>query len=168
MVAQEVKTLLILRHAKSSWDDGSLPDHDRPLNRRGERDAPRMGRYLVENALVPDLVLSSTARRARQTALSVMEECGWRGELRLVRSLYLAEPADYATAVQSAPPACERVLLVGHNPGLESLIEGLTGESLTMPTAALAVLELAAGAWSDLSLDGRTKIASNCRPKDLD
>jgi phosphohistidine phosphatase len=168
VVAEEVKTLLILRHAKSSWDDGSLPDHDRPLNGRGKRDAPRMGRYLVESALAPHIVLASTARRARATAMKVMEECGWQGELRLLRSLYLAEPTDYVLALRTAPAAAERALVVGHNPGLESLIEGLTGESLAMPTAALAVLSVDVGSWAELSLDGRAKIASNCRPKDLD
>ena len=127
-----MKTLLILRHAKSSWDDGSIPDHDRPLNGRGKRDAPRMGRYLVESGLAPHVVLASTARRARDTAMAVMEECGWQGELRLLRSLYLAEPTDYVLALRSVPAAEERALVVGHNPGLESLIEGLTGESLTM------------------------------------
>ena len=78
-----MKKIYILRHAKSSWKDEGLPDHDRPLNKRGKRDAPRMGRLLAEEGLVPDLIVSSTAKRAHKTTTEVADACGYKGEIAL-------------------------------------------------------------------------------------
>ena len=90
-----MKTLLILRHAKSDWETPDVADHDRPLNGRGKRDAPRMGRLLRDENLVPDLIISSTAKRARKTAKLVAEASGYEGEIRLAETLYLAGPEAY-------------------------------------------------------------------------
>jgi len=89
---ENMKTLLILRHAKSSWKDEALPDHDRPLNKRGKEDAPRMGKLLHDEDLVPELILSSDARRARSTTELVVEESHFEGEVIYSRDLYAAEP----------------------------------------------------------------------------
>ena len=86
-----MKTLLILRHAKSSWKDDSLPDHDRPLNKRGKQDAPLVGRLDSRKDLMPDLILSSTAKRARATVELVAEESNYQGEIEYSRDLYAAE-----------------------------------------------------------------------------
>ncbi|MFG0335704.1 MAG: SixA phosphatase family protein, partial [Maioricimonas sp. JB049] len=83
-----MKTLLLMRHAKSSWADPSKADHDRPLNARGKRDAPRMGQWLLEQNLVPDRIVSSTARRARKTASRVASGCGYTAEIVHERALY--------------------------------------------------------------------------------
>ena len=90
-----MKTLLIMRHAKSSWKEQDLPDHDRPLNKRGKNDAPRMEKLLKDEDLVPDLIMSSTAVRAKKTAELVAKTCKYKGKIVLDRSLYGAEPAAY-------------------------------------------------------------------------
>ena len=90
-----MKTLLIMRHAKSSWKEQDLPDHDRPLNKRGKNDAPRMGKLLKDEDLVPDLIMSSTAVRAKKTAELVAKACKYKGKIVLNHSLYGAEPAAY-------------------------------------------------------------------------
>ncbi len=162
----DVKTLLLLRHAKSSWSDSSLDDHDRPLNKRGKRDAPRMARFIVDSGWVPDIIISSTAARARATALAVAEACDWSPKLSLQRDLYLASPSDYLAALEEVPPQAARVLMVGHNPGIEELADQLSGITVFMPTAALVVLESSAP-FAEFSSHG-ANIVGNHRPKELD
>jgi phosphohistidine phosphatase len=128
-----MKTLLILRHAKSSWKDAELEDHDRPLNKRGEHDAPRMGHLLREEDLVPDLILSSTAKRARKTAEAVAEASGYTGEVELIPELYGGGPEAYLETLHNLPGENLRVLVVGHNPDLEELVEMLTGKRSACP-----------------------------------
>lgn len=162
-----MKTLLILRHAKSSWEDASLPDHDRPLSKRGKRDAPRMGRLLKEEGLRPDLILSSTAKRARRTAEAVAEECGYEDEVRLNRDLYAAGPEEILHVLKGLAEDPERVMVVGHNPGLEELVSGLTGEEERMPTAALAQVRLVIEAWNELDEDTHGALVNVWRPREL-
>ena len=143
-----MKTLLILRHAKSSWKFPDLTDHDRPLNRRGKRDAPRMGRTLRERELVPDLVISSTATRAMDTASAVAKQSGYKGKRIKIESLYAAEPTTYLAVLRELADNYQRVLIVGHNPGIEELIEMLTGEIHIIPTCTLAQIEFDIEKWS--------------------
>ena len=121
-----MKTLLILRHAKSSWKHPELSDHDRPLNKRGKHDAPLMGRLLKEKELVPDLIISSTAVRAKDTALVVGEVVGYTKKISFLSSLYSASPDAYIQAINdiAGDNNYSTILVVGHNPGLEELIEG--------------------------------------------
>src|SRR5262245_35485739 len=137
-----MKTLLLLRHAKSSWKYPDLADHDRPLNKRGKVIAPRMGQLLKDENLVPDLILSSTAARAQTTAHKVARASGYEGDIRVTRELYETGPAAYLALLQAIPEEHARVLVVGHNPDLEVLLEQLTDEAETLPTAALALVEL--------------------------
>lgn len=162
-----MKTLLLLRHAKSSWKHPELADHDRPLNKRGKRTAPHMGALLQDEGLIPDLILCSSAVRAHTTALLVAKACAYAGEIKQTRQLYLAEPEDYVEVVCQVPEKHARVLVVGHNPGLEALIEALTGEAMAMPTAALAQVELSLKRWSDLDTDTDCKLVNVWSPKDL-
>jgi phosphohistidine phosphatase len=167
-----MKTLLILRHAKSSWKDESLPDHDRPLNKRGKQDAPRMGKLLRDEGLIPDLILSSDARRARATIELVAQECRYDGEIVFLRELYAAEPEAYLEALAQRGGDAASVMIVGHNPGLEELLEELTGERLPLPTAALAQVTLPIEHWSELGANARDdmpqgKLVNLWRPKDL-
>lgn len=162
-----MKTLLILRHAKSSWDDPALADHDRPLNKRGKRDAPRMGQLLRDQGLTPDLVISSSAKRAAKTAQAVAEASGYEGEILLRDELYAAEPEAYIGVLKRLGEAHESVLVVGHNPGLEELVDLLTGESLHLPTAALAQVSLPVEEWTDLSDETRGKLVGSWNPKSL-
>jgi phosphohistidine phosphatase len=153
-----MKLLSILRHAKSSWKDAELDDHDRPLNRRGSRDAPRVGRLLREHGLLPEVILCSTARRARETAGHVSREAGFPGEVRFSRRLYLARPDAYLEVLALLPDDVGHALVIGHNPGLEELLEALVGEPHTLPTAALALVELPLDAWSRLpGAEGRLR-----------
>ena len=145
-----MRLLSILRHAKSSWKDSSLDDHDRPLNKRGSRDAPRVGEWLLEQGLVPDAILSSTARRARETALAVAAATGFPDEVCFTRRLYLATPETYLEALRSLPETCRHAMVVGHNPGIEELVAVMVGTNETMPTAALAVVELPIESWGQV------------------
>lgn len=163
-----MKTLLILRHAKSSWKHPGLADHDRPLNKRGNRDAPRVGLLLGQQALTPDLIISSTAERARGTAAQVADGSGYGGPVELDRQLYLAEPEAIVDVVRSLGGEASRVLVVGHNPGLEELVARLTGRAEVLPTAALAQIELPLVEWAALRAFTRGRLAALWRPKELD
>ena len=149
-----MKTLLILRHAKSNWKDAGLLDHDRPLNKRGKRDTPRVGRLILQQGLVPDLIMSSTAKRARSTAKRVAKACGYSGEIQLIPLFYHAPAGIFIEALNHLPDDYSRAMVVGHNPGMEDLVARL-GRSCTMPTAALANISLPIDKWS--ALDGATK-----------
>jgi len=159
-----MKTLLILRHAKSSWKQ-PVDDHDRPLNKRGKADAPRMGRVLRDGGLLPDLIVSSTARRARKTAEKVAQHAGYEGSIELSPDLYLAGPGAYRRLLREISADFERVLVVGHNPGLEMLLEAATGVGETLPTAALAHVRLAVDAWRDFDLNGEGELIEVWRPR---
>jgi phosphohistidine phosphatase len=163
-----MKTLLVLRHAKSSWSDGSLADHDRPLNERGERDAPRMGDRVRQHRLVPDLIISSDAVRARMTADAVAQAAGYGKEIRFEPLLYGAAPDDILVVLRAAEPNAKTVMIVGHNPGLEALVGHLTGERQDMPTAALAQIELPIDRWRDLDESVRGTLVDLWRPKEAE
>lgn len=161
------KTVLILRHAKSSWANGTLADHDRPLNARGNRDAPRMGRLLRREGLLPDLIITSTARRARATAELVGAAAGYEGEIEATRDFYLAPPPAYVRRLRALPSHVGRVLVVGHNPGMEELVEVLVGAEERFPTAALAQVALPIASWSELTLRTAGELLNLWRPKEL-
>ena len=163
-----MKTLLILRHAKSSWKQPGLADHDRPLNRRGNRDAPRVGLLLRRQALTPDLIVSSTAERARATAVQVADGAGCGSPVELDRRLYLAEPEAIVDVVRNLGGEASRVLVVGHNPGLQELVARLTGRDELLPTAALAQIELPSADWAELRTFSPGRLAGLWRPKELD
>lgn len=161
-----MKTLLILRHAKSSWDDSALDDHERPLNVRGEKDAPQMGRLARTEGLAPELILSSDAVRARQTAAEMADATG--GKILLDARLYHADADEILAVVRSTVEEnVATALIVGHNPGLEDLIAQLTGEHERMPTAALAQIALPIERWSDLDASIRGTLIGLWRPKEL-
>ena len=162
-----MKTLLVLRHAKSSWDDPALGDHERPLNKRGRRDAPRMGELVREYGLIPDVVISSDAVRARRTAEAVAEAARYAGEILLDPRLYLAWPDDILSLLQRVREKAETVMIVGHNPGLEQLVEQLTGERQDLPTATLAQIGLPLDQWRDLKLSTRGRLVGLWRPEEL-
>ena len=163
-----MKTLLILRHAKSSWKDESLTDFERPLNKRGLRDAPRIGRLLQDEGLVPDVIFSSSAQRAVETAQLVVEESEFAGELHRRDDLYLAPPAQYLSLLYNDGGDHASILLIGHNPGMQMLVSHLAGQSETMPTAALAWFELPIDDWSQLAANPTGNLRMVWRPKEID
>lgn len=152
-----MKTLLLLRHAKSSWKKTDMPDHERPLNKRGKKEAPMVGNYLKANNLMPGLIVSSTARRAHETAQAVAKACGFDGEINLNQDLYLSDPASYLDILGCLPDEASCVLVVGHNPDVENLLTLLTDVKEHMTTACLAVIDLPISSWQELSeaTDGR-------------
>jgi len=163
-----VKRLLVLRHAKSSWDDASLADWKRPLSARGERDAPRIGVLLRDRSLMPDIIITSDAVRAHTTARAVAEAAGYAGEIVVEPALYHADPDDVLALLKiMSDERARAVLIVGHNPGLEDLIEQLTGERHDLPTAALVHLALPIDRWREIDAAGGATVVDIWRPKDL-
>ena len=163
-----LKTLLVLRHAKSSWNNPALGDHMRPLNTRGRRDAPRIGDLLREQRLTPDLIVSSDAVRARLTAEAVAETARYGGKILLDPNLYLASAADIVAVLRAVGEnQTDRVMIVGHNPGLADLVAQLTGEPEDLPTAALAHVVLPIDQWRDLDASTRGTLLMVWRPKDF-
>lgn len=165
--------LLILRHAKSAWNTDAPTDFERPLNKRGRVDAPRMGRHLAEQGLVPDYVVSSPAMRARQTVIAVCAPLGITEEqIHWDPRIYHASTGALMDVLNESPKKAQRVMIAGHNPGLEMLVRTLSRERVPMPadyklmpTAAVAHLSFD-GDWSDL--DGDTaELLSLTRVKSL-
>jgi phosphohistidine phosphatase len=144
-----MQTLILLRHAKSSWDSQALADFDRPLNERGLRDAPRMGKELARHKILPDLVLCSPARRARQTLELFKGPAGLTTEPVYEPRIYNASSRDLLEVLHELPDQHACVMLLGHNPGLEDLFARLTERVEHLPTAALTCLELTADSWRD-------------------
>ena len=170
-----VKTVLLLRHAKSSWDQPHLDDFSRPLAPRGRKAAPRIGRYLAEEALIPDRVLCSAARRAVETWELVADSLGGKPLVEILREIYHASLHDLLDLIHHLPDNEATVLLVGHNPTFESLALDLTGSGneeafrtmeIKYPTAGLAILEFPAGKWEEVGR-ARGVLRDFIRPKDL-
>jgi len=155
----------VLRHAKSSWADTSLDDWQRPLNDRGRREAPRVGKWLRDRALVPDLIVTSGAVRARETAAAVADAAAYTREIVVEPSLYHATPADAIAVLKSISNQTARtVLIVGHNPGLEDLVSRLSGEHHDLVTAAIVELAVPIDRWSELDLTIAASIGETWQP----
>lgn len=162
-----MKTLLLMRHAKSSWKDATMRDFERPLNERGRKSAPVMGRLLRRRKPLPDLVVSSPAERARTTAALVTESAALHAPLRYDERIYEATASQLLEVVAQLDEAADTALLVGHNPGMEELIETLTGAHERMPTAALACITLDVEKWSKARA-GAGRLEWVERPKEID
>jgi phosphohistidine phosphatase len=162
-----MKRLLLMRHAKSSWGEASLADFERPLNERGLKAAPLVGRFIRKQKLRPELILSSPAERARQTAALVAEAARLDAPLRYDERIYEATPARLFEVVSQVEEGVGELLLVGHNPGLEGFLEMLAGESRRMPTAALARVALDVEKWNRVRV-GVGRVELFVKPKELD
>jgi phosphohistidine phosphatase len=144
-----MKTLYIIRHAKSSWDFINLPDYERPLNNRGKRDAPMMGRRFKAREILPDCLVSSPARRARETAEAISAEIGFPDE-RIVyeRNIYEAGIISLLQTIETFPEEVSSAFFVGHNPGMTDLAEYLSGEQIgNLPTCGIACIEMDINSW---------------------
>lgn len=162
-----MKTLFLMRHAKSSWDNVSLADHDRPLNPRGEKAAPLMAQWLNDQDCLPEYIVSSTANRAKSTANLLIENLHQEIEWVTDRRLYHASPLEMAEVIRDIDGSINRLMLVGHNPGMESTINQLTGDYERMPTAAIAVLELEIDNWFEVTHSTNATLLHIWRPKEL-
>lgn len=162
-----MKTLLLMRHGKASWKDVKKDeDKLRPLTKKGEKDAKTMMDLLEEKGVLPQVIFTSTAKRARDTATIFIAQCC--GEITLIAldSLYMAEPSIVIDCLRAMQDSHEKVMVIGHNPGLESLLQHLTGKVESLSTANIALLELPIEHWSDLSLDTFTEKWEKWKPKD--
>lgn len=163
-----MKTLFILRHAKSSWKDETLADHERPLNKRGQKDARAMGKLMKELEIEPDLILSSSAVRARETIRLATEKAGYRGKVQILDELYAFEPGPFLDAITHLDDQISSVMLVGHNPAMEELLAGITGETQPLPTAALVQIQLPIDHWKETAFGMHAKIVGRWKPKELE
>ena len=158
-----MRRLLLARHAKSSWGDPSLADHDRPLNGRGRRAAPLVAAALAERGFVPDAVYSSSSQRTRETWELMAPHFGGHPHVEFLSELYLASPRAVLRTIASAPPTAQTLMVLGHNPSTHALAAYLarTGTAArrdrvirSFPTGAVAVIELARDDWSEAEAGG--------------
>ncbi len=144
-----MKRLVVMRHAKSDWSSGARRDHDRPLSGRGKRAAERMGRLLSEIDQAPDLVVTSSAVRARRTAEIAAGAGRWGATIEVEPELYGTSPPAALTVVARTPDSVERLMIVGHEPTWSALVHELTGGAVQMKTATVAIIDLYLGtSWS--------------------
>lgn len=171
-----MKTLMLLRHAKSDWSAPDLADHDRPLNERGEAAADRMARYFADQGLRPGLILCSTARRTRETLSHLLTAWKSPPPARFEKALYLASPRTLQSLIQRTDPGQDSLLLIGHNPGMQVLAASLasTGPKAALadiaekfPTGALAILTFDGKDWNAVR-PGAGTLARFIKPRQLD
>jgi phosphohistidine phosphatase len=174
-VEHSMRTLLLLRHAKSSWETPEVADMDRPLAPRGREAAPRMARLMAKQGWRPDLVLCSHAARVRETWQLMAPALGERVACKTLRTIYLGAPSQLLATLRRADKAANKLMLIGHNPGLATLATRLCGAgpkkslekmSNKFPTGALAVIACDLDDWSELNL-GAGRLEAFVRPKDL-
>ena len=173
MASDATRRLILLRHAKSDWPD--VPDLDRPLAKRGRRDAPRVGRWLHEHRYQPDVVVVSTARRTQQTWDLVAPELGGSPAVRFEPRAYAASALTLLYLAQELPSRYRTALFIAHNPGLSDLAASLAAPATTtdngprpaisLPTAAVAVFEFP-GDWPSLT-PGQGRLIDHVIPRDL-
>jgi len=170
-----MKTLLLLRHAKSSWSDPGRADHDRELNRRGEKAAPFMGRFLREQILVPDLIWCSTAARAVQTLGLLGRDFAGHADVIYNEDLYMAGERTLLESLHHTHDEAKTVMIIGHNPGMENFAQALYGDGdadmraqmeRKYPTCALAHFEFDVEKWADTDF-GTGRLMGFTKVKDL-
>jgi len=159
-----MKNLLIMRHAKSSWKDSNLADHERPLKKRGLKDAAEVGKILKRKGLVPDKILSSDAVRAADTATVVADKCGYKNEIEFTNRLYMAESSAIIDLIHSQPNSVKTLMLVGHNPGMEALVQLLSRKIESLATANVAFFQVDIKSWKDLTLESKVKLKNFWMP----
>lgn len=161
-----MKKLFIIRHAKSSWKDYSLDDFDRPLNKRGFKNAPFMGDYLEARRITPDIILSSPALRAKTTAKIIANKIEYNKKIVYEKSIYEADTRTLHNTLNALDNRYNIVFLIGHNPGLNLLVESYVGLNENIPTCGVVELEVQADSWKDISSEN-IKLLSFNYPKKL-
>jgi len=159
--------LILMRHAKSDWGDPSLSDHERPLNGRGKRDSPRMADWLAEHRCIPDVVLSSSSSRTRETLQLMCEQWSEEPTVSFTDTLYLAAPDSILDCVRSDAMDSHCLMVLAHNPGISYLASILAGRSMEMPTAAVAIFKVELDDWHDLRESTPLELTEFMRPKAL-
>lgn len=163
-----MKTLYLLRHAKSSWDEPGQSDHERPLNKRGRKAAPRMGELMAERDLLPDAIFCSTAVRAKETLEHIVSSSGYCGPVTYEERLYLAPVETYLELLEEIDDDISSVMTIAHNPGMAGVFAYFTGRGIHFPTAALARIEIPIESWRELESAPAGRLVEFWRPKELD
>ncbi|MGO4581723.1 histidine phosphatase family protein [Cupriavidus sp. 2TAF22] len=154
-----MKTLFLVRHAKSSRDDPSLPDRQRPLDDRGRRDASKMGKRLADRGVEPDLLVSSPALRALTTAQLIADKIGYkRKDIVVDERIYASSPDKLLAVICALDNGLDRVMLVGHNPEFTDLAHRLSSTIIDMPTCAVVEFHFDAKAWADVAETGSARV----------
>lgn len=147
-----MKVLLLVRHAKSSWDDPSLDDVDRPLGKRGKKDAPEMGERLKKRGIMPDILLSSPAKRARSTAKKIAKRIGYpREKIRIVNEIYEGGPDRMLDILKNIPDDPGSIMLFGHNPDITEFANLLSGINIyNIPTCGIVSIHFQTDDWQQV------------------
>ena len=170
-----MKTLILMRHAKSAWDAGQIADHDRSLSSRGRETAPLMGAWMVEQKLKPDMVLCSTATRVAETLALLRPTLPDKIDVKEKEALYMALPREILAVISKVKDKVDTLLVLGHNPGIGSLAHWLAGQGDKralermrdkFPTAGIAVIDFDIAAWRELDGEQGT-LRQFMTPKDL-
>lgn len=160
-----MKTLIVLRHGKAEHHSAGQTDFQRALAERGMRDSERVGQLLAEMNLVPDAIVSSSAKRARMTADHVASASGFTSTVVYTEAIYVAGVSQLLSVVQEIVESAKVALIVGHNPGFWGLVERLSGSVTQFPTCAWAQLEIDIENWGDVTQSSRAKLATLWYPK---
>lgn len=162
-----MKTLYLMRHAKSSWSDPALTDPERPLNARGKRDAIKMGKFLTEQKKLPSIIVCSDAKRAMKTAKRLIKASKFTGPLEVNPNLYGSSVKQHIEVINQQLDHHNSLLMIAHNPILEDLLSQLTGSWFDLKTATIAELSLDLEQWSELSPHSRATLKNVWYPKEI-
>lgn len=161
-----MKTLFVVRHAKSSWENPELDDFERPLNNRGKRNAPEIGKRLFQRGVMPDAIISSPAKRALSTAKRIAKSLNFpKGKIQTERQFYHGSINDFVRVLQKQNPNQNTIMIFGHNPGLTELVNFLSGSDIyNIPTCGVAEINFEMDSWNDIGKQ-KGKLASFDFPK---
>lgn len=159
-----MKKLFIIRHAKSSWKDLSLDDFDRPLNKRGKLNAPLMGGRLKDKNILPDIIISSPALRAKTTAITIAKEVNYSKDILYKEDMYESDDYTIHNILRSVDNENNIIFLFGHNPGLNMLAENYVNFNENIPTCGIVEIEFDCNVWSEISSEN-AKLISFDYPK---
>jgi len=162
-----MKTLFLFRHAKASRDEPVLDDYERELNERGRTAAALMGQFFRQQKLPLDLIISSTALRARQTTELFIPKAAYQGVVEYTRVIYEASGADLLQLLNDVPTDHHAIMLIGHNPAFEELCRMLTGKKEEIPTAAIARIELPLDDWRELGAATKGRLVDLWKPREI-
>ncbi len=162
-----MKNLILMRHAKSSWNHPNLSDRQRPLNKRGKRDAPRMGEFLEKQGIEIDAILCSSAQRTQETLSLFLEEFTFEDEAKFLDKLYHADLRDYIDELEKLPNEIERAMIIGHNPTMSEALDFFCDEYEPFSTSAIAHIAFEIDEWHNLIENPNGKLLGYWYPKGI-
>ena len=162
-----MKKLYLMRHAESAWGTASLPDFERKLNRRGERDVPYMGHFLQEQGVLLDAIFCSAAERAKATAAGFLQKYAFNGEVHYKDELYHASYETYLALLNTLPDSIEAAMIIAHNPALEDFLEAVCNVKVHISTASVADIEFQIEQWNDLSVAANGELLNLWKPREI-